>query len=180
MPVSTRVGASALRRAVWPWLSAAAFRALLAVGLWGVVAGLRIEDWPGAAVGVIGATLVSLALTPPSPRRLRPVAALRVAARFLRLSVIGGLDVGWRALHPRMPMRPRLSARRSALAPGPARDLMRAFTSAVPGVLACGVRDDGALILHCLDGEAEDDAALDVDERLIACALGSGPRDGGV
>lgn len=153
------------------WAEAILFRAILFAGLWAILAGVAVDDWPGMAIGVTAALLTSLALSPPAAPRVGVGAALRLAARFVRLSAVGGLDVGRRALHPRAPMRPAVRTRASDLPPGAARDLMRAFTTAVPGVLACGETGGGALMLHCLDSGQNIDEGLDVDERLIARAL---------
>ncbi|NJL50232.1 MAG: Na+/H+ antiporter subunit E [Blastochloris sp.] len=81
-------------------------RFVLFLGLWVVIS---LNDPSAYAVGVLAAAAaaaVSLRLLPPKGRRVRLVAALRLAPGFAWRSLLGGLDVAWRAFHPRMPLSP--------------------------------------------------------------------------
>src|SRR5262249_35706163 len=68
------------------------------LALWLVLAGVDRADLPAAAVAVGGATWASLRLLPPQPWHLQPLALLGLVVRFLRQSVVAGVDVAWRAL----------------------------------------------------------------------------------
>lgn len=157
------------------WLrrvEAVGLRIVLFASVWVVLAGADPADWPGMLLAVVAATATSLALLPPTTVRVRPLALLRLAARFARQSLLGGIDVGWRALHPRRPMRPGLRVHASRLPPGTARNVLRAFASAVPGVLPCGETEAGALIVHCLDDSEAVDGVLAADEALFCRLIG--------
>lgn len=159
---------------VWRRVESVLLRLLLFALIWVILAGAVVEDWPGMAIAVLAATVTSLALLPPTTARLRPLTLFRLAGRFARQSLLGGLDVGWRALHPRMPMQPGLRHYRSRLQPGTARNVLRALASAVPGVLPCGETGTGGLIVHCLDDAEEVDVTLATDEALFLRLIGRG------
>lgn len=158
----------------WRRIESVLVRLMIFGLIWVILADPVVEDWPGMAVGVLAATATSLALLPPTTARMRPLTLLRLAGRFARQSLLGGLDVGWRALHPRMPMRPGLRLHDSRLPPGNARNVLRALASAVPGVLPCGETETGVLIVHCLDDAEEVDATLAADEGLFLRLIGRG------
>lgn len=160
------------RVSAWHRLEAGLFRVLFFTGVWLVLAGIDLEDLPGLIIGVGGATLASFALMPPSSHRLRLLPALRLAIRFLAQSVIGGVEVGVRALHPRRPLKPCIQTYPSLLPPGPALNMLRALTSAVPGVIVCGSRPGGRIVVHCIDDDTPVDEALAMDEALLLGATG--------
>ena len=81
-------------------------RAVGFLGLWLLLAGADPGDLPAVVVAVAAATWTSLHLLPPSGWRPRPAAMTRFALRFLRQSVVAGSEIAWRALDPRLPLRP--------------------------------------------------------------------------
>ena len=126
-------------------------RALPLVGLWLVLFG---ADAAGLAVGVataLAAGWVSLRLLPPRAGRVRPLALAGMGLRFLWQSVVAGADVAWRALDPRLPLRPGLVRCRLQLAPGPLRGAFLALSSLLPGTLPVEVTPDGTALIHGLD-----------------------------
>jgi multicomponent Na+:H+ antiporter subunit E len=74
--------------------------------LWMVVAGGDLADLAVGTVAALAATWASLRLLPPGLSRVRPAALARLALRFLRQSVVAGVDVARRALDPRLPLHP--------------------------------------------------------------------------
>ena len=78
------------------------------------------------------ATWVSLRLLPPGAWRLRPLPLLRLAVRFLRQSIVGGVDVAWRALAPRMPLRVGTVAYPVALPAGLPRNAFNTWQASCP------------------------------------------------
>jgi multicomponent Na+:H+ antiporter subunit E len=153
-------------------MRAAVVRATGFLGLWLVLSGVNLADLPAALVAVVAATWASLRLLPPEPRRLRPVALARLAGRFLQQSVVGGVDVAWRAFHPRLPVRPGLVVYPVRLAPGPARNTFATLAGLVPGATPVGPAEGGGLLIHCLDVDQFEISQLATEETLVARALG--------
>lgn len=158
-----------------PTVGAAVVRAAGFLGLWLVLAGVDLADLPAAAVAVGGATWVSLRLLPPAPGRLRPVALVRLAARFLQQSVVGGVDVAWRAFHPKLPLRPGLVVYPVRLRPGAAQNTFATLAGLVPGSTPVGPAEGGGLLIHCLDVDQFEISQLATEEALVARALGISP-----
>lgn len=131
------------------------------LGFWLLIAGSNPVDLPAGVVAAIIATWVSVLLLPPGTWKLRPVALTVLAFRFLYQSTIAGVDVAWRALDPRLPLRPGFVAYRPRSPPGAAQNLFYTITSLLPGTLPCGSGEDG-LVIHCLD------VTQPVAERLAA------------
>jgi multicomponent Na+:H+ antiporter subunit E len=127
------------------------------VGLFAVWLALNAwTAWPlGLAVAALGAVL-GAALVPGQPSPWRPWRLLSFAAFFLRGSLLGGLDVARRALHPRLPVSPRLVDFRLELGPGPARTLMISLVSLLPGSLSADLdAERGILRVHLLAADAD-------------------------
>jgi len=166
-----------------PWRNrsvlAFVWRGLAFVALWLILVGGRNPaDRPAIVVAVVAATWASLRLLPPGRARLSPIAFVRFVLRFLRQSIVAGTDVAWRALHPRLPVRPGFVIYRPHLPPGPALDAFCAMTSLAPGTLPAGPDDSGAIVVHCLDVGQPVASHLAADEELFIRALGRGGDDG--
>ena len=75
---------------------------------------------------------------------------------FLWESLRGGVDVGWRAMHPRLPISPAFCRHRMTLPDGQPRTLLISTISLLPGTLSADLEDDGRhLIVHSLVAGAE-------------------------
>jgi multicomponent Na+:H+ antiporter subunit E len=107
-------------------------------------------------------------LLPPAPGHIRLLALGRLAASFLWQSVVGGVDVAWRAFHPRIPLRTGFLPYRVGIPAGPGRSAFGALTSLMPGTLPVGTDTDDALIYHCLDLDQPVAAGLAREEALFA------------
>jgi multicomponent Na+:H+ antiporter subunit E len=142
------------------------------LGLWLALSGVNPSDLPAAVVAVGAATWVSLRLLPPEPRRLRPAALAGLVLRFLRQSIVGGVDVAWRAFHPRLPLRPGLVVYPVRLPRGPAQNAFATLAALVPGSTPVGPVEGGGLLIHCLDVDQFTVAQLAMEEALVARALG--------
>jgi len=147
-------------------------RAVGFLALWLVLAGVDLSDVPAAAVAVGGATWVSLRLLPSQPWRFRPIAIAGLVVRFLRQSVVAGVDVAWRALDPRLPVRPGLVVYLARLAPGPTQNTFATLAGLVPGSTPVGPVEGGGLLIHCLDVDQPVVAQLHTEEALLRLALG--------
>jgi multicomponent Na+:H+ antiporter subunit E len=118
------------------------------------------------------AAYVSLRLSPPTATRPNPVALLQLALRFLRQSVVAGVDVAWRAFHPALPLHPGFVTYHSGMS-GRRRDAFCTMTSLLPGTLPVETRADGTILIHCLDTRLPIAEQLKDEEALFARATGS-------
>jgi multicomponent Na+:H+ antiporter subunit E len=150
----------------------AAARATLFLAFWLMISGWAPADLPVGLVAVAGATWTSLRFLPPRGSRLRIAALASLAANFLRQSIVSGADVAWRALNPRLQLRPGLVACPLHLPPGGERSAFCALSSLMPGTLPTGTDEDGALLVHCLDIGQPVAANLAAEERLFIQAVG--------
>ena len=142
--------------------------------VWMVIAGGDADDiLPGLGAAAL-ATWASLRLMPPDPSggRVRWLAALGLFARFVRVSVLAGLDVARRALAPRMRLAPGYVHYQPQLPPSDARSLFQAMTSQMPGTIPSGTEPSGAIAYHCLDASQPVAAQLAEEESRLLEALG--------
>lgn len=145
---------------------------------WVIMAGTKPADLAAGLIAALIATAVSLMLLPPGQGRIRPLLLGVLALRFLRQSVVAGFDVAWRALHPRLPLRPGFVVHESQLPVGPARDAFCTMTSLLPGTLPTDVTGSDGILIHCLDTGLPVTAQLAAEEGLFDRALGGTSRDG--
>jgi len=142
--------------------------------VWMVIAGGDADDiLPGLGAAAL-ATWVSLRLMPPDPLggSVRWLEVLRLFARFVRVSVLAGLDVARRALAPRMQLAPGYVHYQPQLPPSDARSLFQAMTSQMPGTIPSGTEPSGAIAYHCLDASQPVAAQLAEEESRLLDALG--------
>jgi multicomponent Na+:H+ antiporter subunit E len=143
-------------------------RLALLGGIWLALAGTGREALLVGAVAAPAAVWLSLALLPPvAPVRLARAALL--APGFVARSVIGGIDVAWRAFHPRLPLRPGWLAFPTGL-PDVGRVALGAEIALMPGSLAAGTRG-GRLLIHVLDREGDHVRRLAAEEARLAGLL---------
>lgn len=104
---------------------------------------------------------------------MRPLALAGLALRFMRQSAVSGLEVAWRALNPKLPLRPGFVAYPLRIPRGGTRSAFCAFSSLLPGTLPAGTgNDDDTLLIHCLDIGQPVVANLEVEEILFRRAMG--------
>jgi multicomponent Na+:H+ antiporter subunit E len=150
------------------------------VALWIVLASpdLLYALWM-AAGAVAVAALVSAALRPRRPWRLRPLGALQFAAYFLWTSLVGGFDVARRAVAPRLDIQPELQVLELELEPGSASAALFVGTlSLVPGTL-CAEVEDGRVTAHVIDRSQDTTKSLRALERRVARVFAPMSRQGG-
>jgi multicomponent Na+:H+ antiporter subunit E len=158
--------------------SAVMARAVGFLAFWVALAGAHLGDLPAAVVAVVAATWTSLRLLPPGDWRPRFPALAALVLRFFGQSVVAGVDVGWRALHPRLPLRPGFVVYPVGLPSGPARYTFCSLTSQVPGTVPAGPAEGGGLLVHCLDVGQPVVAQLAAEEAMLVRALGLSRGDG--
>jgi multicomponent Na+:H+ antiporter subunit E len=138
--------------------------------LWLVIA------WQEALlVGVLAAgfaTYVSLRLLPAHQVAIRPLKLVKQVPGFFWASFLGGLDVIWRAFHPRLPLNPGWMVHRSRLPSSGARVALGSDISLMPGTLAAGGRGQ-SLYIHCLDVTQAVDRQIAREERRIGESIGA-------
>jgi multicomponent Na+:H+ antiporter subunit E len=145
------------------------------LALWLILSGLNPSDLPTGLIAAAVATLASVHLLPPGQWRLRPMLLVRLAARFLRQSVVAGVDVARRALDPRLPLAPGFVRYHATLPPGPAQCAFATMTSLLPGTLPCGSDRGAGLLIHCLDVAQPVGRGLETEEALLIRVLGGVP-----
>ena len=150
-------------------------RAMAFLALWLIlVGGPDPADRPAGIVALVAATWASLRLLPPGRARFSPIALARLVWRFARQSIVAGADVAWRALDPRLPLRPGFVTYAPRLPSGTARDAFCALASLMPGTLPADTNPDGTLLVHCLDTAQPAAAQLALEEARFIRALADG------
>lgn len=146
-------------------------------GLWLALIGTAPQDMPLGLVAAAAATGASVQLWP-SHGRLSPTGLARFVLRFLPQAVVAGVDVAWRAMAPRIVLRPGLVGYRATLAPGLAQGAMCAVMSLQPGKLPVSCQASGEMLVHCLDTQAPVTAELAADEAAFLRVLKRGHERG--
>lgn len=138
---------------------------------WWVLSEGDVSSWLFGVPFVVFASIASIRLTPERGWGLHPVRALRFAGFFAFHSVIGGIDVAFRAIRPSMPIAPGFVTCPVRLPTESSRVLLADTISLLPGTLSSGFEGD-TLVLHVLDcGLPILDDVRRVEDR-IAGALG--------
>lgn len=139
--------------------------------LWWVLTEGEASSWWIGVPAVIASALASWGLRAAPAWSWRPVGLARFLAVFLWQSFRGGLDVAFRALHPRRPLSPDLMVYTLRLPAGPARVFLANTLSLLPGTLSADVRDE-RLTVHVLDGNLAVLESLAFLEVLVADLFG--------
>ena len=137
-----------------------------------MISGRDIASVPVGLAAVTAATWTSLRLLPAGRSRIRPLALMTLALRFLRQSAVSGVEVAWRALSPGLRLNPGFVSYPLRIPPGGTRSAFCAFSSLLPGTLPTGVDEHGVLLIHCLDVDQPVVANFAVEETLFMRALG--------
>jgi multicomponent Na+:H+ antiporter subunit E len=159
-------------------LGSAISRAAGFFGFWLMLTGADVGDLAAGLVATVAATLASLRLLPAQQWSLRPLKLIEFVLHFLRQSIAAGTDVAWRALDPRLPLRPGFVVYQTQLPPGTTRDAFCAIMSLQPGTLPCGPAEGNGLTIHCLDVTQPVAEQLAAEEALCMQTLGREQRDG--
>ena len=138
---------------------------------------LKPADLIVGLLACVGATWTSLRLMPPAAGCVHFGKLITLLPHFLWESVVAGIDVARRALHPGMPLRPGFVSCPLSFPPGFARNTFATITSLLPGSVAAG-EDEGVLVYHCLDTTSPVTEQILREERLLARALLAGRHHG--
>jgi len=153
-----------------PTPAAEAVSILLRVVLFSLLWWVMMEGRPGglpvAAATVAAATIVSRLLWPPGEWRIHPLRLLAFIPWFLWNSLLAGVDVAWRAFHPKMPMHPEIIE--IDLDGDEQSTILLAWTvSLIPGT-ACVRITPGRATLHVLDSRRPYRRKLEILRQRIA------------
>jgi multicomponent Na+:H+ antiporter subunit E len=87
---------------------------------------------------------------------------------FMYYVIKGGLDVSYRVLHPRMPIRPGIVKIRSVLKTDTGKSVLANCITLTPGTLTIDVTGDGVFYIHWINVQSldEDQAAAHVLRRF--------------
>ena len=137
--------------------------------VWWILADGAASSWWIGVPAVLLAVAASAALLPPAP--LLWYGLLRFAPFFLLRSLLGGVDVAWRAFHPRMPIAPELIEYPLRLPPGLPRVFMANTVSLLPGTLSVDLGLE-CLTVHVLDGRKGLSSEIGAVEQAVARVFG--------
>lgn len=146
-------------------------RASVLFGLWLVLGGTGPGSLAAGAVTAFVATWMSLRLLPPGTSRPSLVALAGLMLHFFRQSVIAGADVAWRALDPRLPLKPGFVPYQVRSLSGAARNVFAVLTSLLPGTVPIA-EEGGQFVYHCLDVDQPVASQLAAEEAALSRALG--------
>ena len=129
-------------------------RGALFAFLWWVLTGGDSRSWLIGAPVVLAAAAAAVALNPSSRWRFSPAGLAGFVPHFLWRSIVGSVDVAWRAFHPSLPISPALTRYPLGLpADGPARVFFAGIVNLLPGTLSAELHDD-SMTIHLLNGES--------------------------
>ena len=146
-------------------------RASVLFGLWLVLGGAGPGNLAAGAVTAVAATWMSVRLLPPGTSRPSLKALAGLVLHFLRQSVIAGADVAWRALDPRLPLKPGFVPYQVLSLSGGARNVFAMLTSLLPGTVPIE-EESGRFVYHCLDVDQPVASELAAEEAALSRALG--------
>ena len=150
----------------------AILRAASFLGFWLVLTGADPADLAAGVSAAVLAAWASGRLMPPQRWAMHPLRAVALVLRFLRETTIAGVDVAWRALDPRLPLRPGIVTYHPLLPPGTQRNTFLSIMSLMPGTLPSGPTEDGGIAIHCLDMAQPVAEQLAAEETLFVRAFG--------
>lgn len=142
---------------------------------------LLFVAWTGVGVEelVFGAIAAALAATAnrriavPRAARFRLVGFLRFIPYFLRISLLGGVDVARRAFLPSMPIEPGFLKFPLRLdPPGPGAAFFAAVISLIPGTLCVEHEGGQSVLVHVIDLQAPVNEELQRLEEKVAAIFG--------
>jgi len=156
----------------------AAIRALLYFGVWIVIdQSAKPANLAFGVLATAAATWASLKLLPPASGRVRLGALLLLLPRFLRQSLVAGIDVARRAFSPKLPLQPGFVDYPVGLPRGSARNAFEAISSLLPGSVPTG-ETEKLIEYHALDLGQPVVEQLAAEEQAYAKALVPGQRHG--
>jgi multicomponent Na+:H+ antiporter subunit E len=153
-------------------LPALLVRASSLFALWLIIAGAQPAEIVVGILATAAAVFVSLRLLPPGHSRISLAGTVKLLCHLLYRSFGAGFDVAWRAINPRLPLRPGFVSFKSSFQPGPKCDAFCTIASMLPGTLPAGFDRDGSVLVHCLDVRQPVTDELDIEKVAFDRAFG--------
>ena len=139
--------------------------------LWALLTAGDVGSWVVGLPSVLLAVFALNSLRNGQSMRLHVARLPGFVGWFVWQSLLGGVDVAWRALRPGMQLRAGFVRYPVTLAPGPARTFMVNCVSLLPGTLSAELVDD-TLLLHALDTKSDVMAGTRAVEQQVGSLLG--------
>ena len=154
------------RKLIISWMRRLVFFALL----WIILSGDPGREPFIAGLGILAATLTSMALWPKDPVKIRWRGLPPLVIYFLWSSLKGGVDISSRALRPSMPLRTGFIEFQSKLTSEIHLVVFAWMISLMPGTACVILQNKSRLTVHVVDSETYDVAALqDLEIKIAAC-----------
>jgi multicomponent Na+:H+ antiporter subunit E len=145
--------------------------ALAMVFCWTAFAGGDLGSWLIGVPAVLGAVWVRRWLAPLSAQSICLKRIPGFFLNFLLLSLWAGIDVGARAIAPKIRVNPGLLTYPLRLPRGPARLFFMWVITLIPGTLTADLQS-GRLLVHVIDKEGDNQAELIDLENQVAALFG--------
>ena len=145
-------------------------RGMMFLLIWWVLTDGTSSSWWIGVPAVLLAGTVSAALIPPVP--IVWFELLKFVPFFLLRSLLGGVDVAWRAFQPNLPIAPDLIEYPLRLSPGLPLVFMTNIVNLLPGTLTAEF-DQTVLKVHVLDKRKDFMTELDAVEQRVARIFGT-------
>lgn len=146
-------------------------RLLLFAVLWWVLTEGASPMSAWGIAGIAAAVGLSLHVFPAGHWNWRLVPLIRFVPYFLWQSLLGGLDVAYRALRPKAVVQPEVVSHGFSLQQEPARVFFLWVVSLLPGTAAMNLQEDKARV-HVLDTNLAAPEKLEELEKRIAALFG--------
>lgn len=143
--------------------------AILAFTWWVLTKG-AYDSWPVGLPFILTSVYVAYRLSPPAGNRWSLTGIVVYALYFLKLSISGGIDVVWRAYHPRLPLNPAMIDYPLRLTSSSARNLFVCTVSLLPGTLSAELGEN-KVVAHVLDVGRPFERELNIIEDRVAAVF---------
>ncbi|MBM9604865.1 Na+/H+ antiporter subunit E [Desulfopila inferna] len=153
------------------WLRALLFRLILFSIIWWGLSEGRIPYLLPPALFVIMAAGVSMFSVPPGKWTIRLLAVPEFIVFFLIQTFLAGLEVAFRAFHPRLPLETGLISYTPGLSRQSAKIFLVWIISLLPGTASISFEENRVLI-HVLDTEQVHQEKLLAIEKRVASLFG--------
>ena len=152
------------------------FRGLVLTGIWCLFTGWSVISLVMGLPIILAALIVTRYLPALPVFAMRPVEAAHFLLYFSRQSILGGVDVAWRALHPRIPLAPGFVEYQLRLTNDFAAMFFANTVSMLPGTLSVDLRDKQVTV-HALDRNQDIRKNLRLLEQRVAELFGEDGRN---
>jgi multicomponent Na+:H+ antiporter subunit E len=151
--------------------------AILAFTWWVLTQGAH-DSWQVGLPAILIAIYMDYRLSPPEGNRWSLGGLIVYALYFLKFSISGGIDVAWRAYHPRRPLNPAMVEYPLRLTSSAARSLFVCTVSLLPGTLSAELGED-TVVIHVLDvGRPFKQELQIIEDRVASIFKGQAQMEG--